>query len=87
MQAGFAYVQLAQPDIVILENVASVLKPRLMSVFIRVDTMLSALGDYTWTYQVICPHTHLDDNIKRNRLWLVGWKQKPRQDPQTLRSA
>ena len=49
-----------------------------MSVFIRVDTMLSALGDYTWTYQVICPHTHLDDNLKRNRLWLVGWKQKPR---------
>ena len=46
-----------------------------------------ALGDYIWTYQVICPHTHLDADLKRNRLWLVGSKPKPRQDPQTSHSA
>ena len=87
LQESLRYVKLAQPDIVILENVASVLQPRLMSVFIRVETMLSALGDYIWTYQIICPHTHLDADLKRNRLWLVGSKQNPRQDSQTSHSA
>ena len=81
LQVVLRYVDACKPRMVVLENVDTLLQLRFMPVLMRVETMLEPLsfpnGPYRWDYQVIKPHEHFADGIRRSRVWITGAMAEP----------
>lgn len=65
-------VTVARPKLVLIECVAGVEQRQLRAHWNRLQGMIMALSEWSWTRQVICPREALGGYIPRRRMWIVG---------------
>ena len=61
-----AYVRARRARVVVVENVAE--KDGLGAI----ETALHAAGGYVWSMQILCPHVHAGQPVRRERAFWVG---------------
>lgn len=65
-------VTVARPYWVLIECVAGVAQRQLRAQWARLQGMISALSEWSWTRQFICPRETLGGYVPRRRVWIVG---------------
>ena len=76
MQAALRYVSLRRPRVVVIEETAGLAREALREERLRVETMLRAVGPYSWVRVDECPTEHAGAMQARPRLWFVGWRRR-----------
>lgn len=60
------------PKLILIECVAGLLQRQLRTQWARLQGMILALKDWSWSRQTICPRDTLGGYLPRRRVWIIG---------------